>query len=106
MAKTGIRKKSTSRSRQPQAAVLQQDTASPLSTNIMAPSSAEYTFPTEGDAQLNERVQVYVRVRPIFKHELMEDREALQTMKQIGSPSPLKGRIQPNYSDEEDGFSE
>lgn len=49
---------------------------------VMVPP--EYNLPTDAglsNEPLNERVQVYVRVRPIFKHELLEDMEAVQTMK-------------------------
>ena len=52
---------------------------------------------------MNERVQVYVRVRPIFKHELVEDMQAAQTVKQLKSPSPAKGsNYRDNLSDDDD----
>ena len=43
-----------------------------------------------------------MRVRPIFKHELIEDMQAAQTVKQLKSPSPAKSNYRDNMSDDED----
>ena len=49
------------------------------------------TQPSVGRESLNERVQVYVRVRPIFKNELIEDLQNAETVKKLHSP--LKDKV-------------
>ena len=39
---------------------------------------------------VRERVQVYVRVRPMFRHELLEDIQTEQGMRNLQSPSPSR----------------
>ena len=48
---------------------------------------------------MSERVQVYVRVRPIFKHELLEDIRSAQTTKQLQMRSPSQAAKNNGYKE-------
>ena len=73
-----------------------------MMSHLSSAGNSYRTFEQSQNEPVNERVQVYVRVRPIFKHELLEDMQAVQQIRNLKSPSPNKSNYYSNQDDDDD----